>query len=589
MGKIIDLVTNPAADLPGNLTVTQFYSLLGGVFLAGALANTGRVTMMKLVGERIVARLRTNLFDTFLRQEVAFFDVNRSGELISRLSVDTSIVGKTLSNNISDGIRNVVMSIGGLSMMAYVSGKLTLCMMFIVPPMAIFAVYYGRYVRSLSKKTQSALSEVTKVAEERLGNIRTVFAFAREGDESKRYSSRVEEVFALARKEAFASGIFFGTAGFTGNLTVLAVLALGGNMVAQGHITVGELASFLMYTAYVGSSTMGVTSFYSEMMKGMGAGSRLFELLDRKPVIDKDGGAQLPTVHGEICFSDVHFTYPTRPGIQVLEGLSFTVKPGTSLAVAGTSGGGKSTIGSLILRFYDPTRGQVLVDGTDIRELDARWWRGYVGVVSQEPVLFAGTLTDNIRYANPQATQAQVEAAARMANCDFIQQLPDRFDTFVGERGVSLSGGQKQRVAIARALLKNPRILILDEATSALDAESEHLVQDALDRLSQHRTVITIAHRASTLRRSDLILCLDEGRATELGSYTELMTAQGAFWRLMERQRVGTSVEEPETDEEEHEKTNKNIELLASDDKDTKKQRTRMNDKQQVDTNTRWI
>ncbi|RKP26234.1 P-loop containing nucleoside triphosphate hydrolase protein [Syncephalis pseudoplumigaleata] len=528
MGKIIDIVTNPAAELPGHLTVWQFYSLLGGVFLGGALANTGRVVLMKLVGERIVARLRTKLFDTFLRQEVAFFDRTRSGELISRLSVDTSVVGKTLSNNISDGLRSVAMSIGGLSMMAYVSGKLTLCMVFIVPPMAVAAVFYGRYVRSLSKQTQTALGEVTKVAEERLGNVRTVFAFARESDESKRYSARVNDVFALARKEA----------GLTGNLTVLAVLALGGSMVSQGQISVGELASFLMYTAYVGTSTMGVTSFYSELMKGLGAGSRLFELLDREPAIPKTGGARLPVVRGEIRFDHVDFTYPTRPGSQVLDDLSFTVKPGTSLAVAGTSGGGKSTIGSLILRFYDVTRGQVLIDGTDVRELDVQWWRSNVGVVSQEPVLFAGTLADNIRYAHPEATMDQVEAAARMANCDFIQRLPDRFDTWVGERGVSLSGGQKQRVAIARALLKNPRVLILDEATSALDAESEQQVQDALDRLARNRTVITIAHRASTLQRSDVILCLDGGRAVELGSYARLMEARGVFWRIMERQRA---------------------------------------------------
>ncbi|RKP05217.1 ABC transporter type 1, transmembrane domain-containing protein, partial [Thamnocephalis sphaerospora] len=467
MGKIIDIVTNANATLPGDLSLPQFYTLLGAVFLGGALANAGRLTIMKLVGERIVARLRTSLFDTLLRQEVAFFDKNRSGELISRLSVDTAIVGKTLSNNISDGLRNSIMAVSGLSMMAYVSGKLTLTMMFIVPPMAVFAVYYGRYVRSLSKQTQAALGSVTEVAEERLSNVRTVFAFAREHDESQRYANRVSEVFALARKEASETTAFaYDCAGFTGNLTVLAVLGLGGSMVSQGQITVGELASFLMYTAYVGTSTMGVTSFYSEMMKGLGAGSRLFELLDRAPEIDKDSGAQLPAVQGEISFENVHFAYPTRPGVRVLDGLSFSIKPGTVLAVAGTSGGGKSTIGSLLLRFYDPTSGRVLVDGTDVRQLSARWWRSQVGVVSQEPVLFAGTVAENIRYAKPDATDAEVRNAAQLANCSFIDRLPDKYDTPVGERGVSLSGGQKQRIAIARALLKDPRILILDEATS---------------------------------------------------------------------------------------------------------------------------
>jgi ABC-type multidrug transport system fused ATPase/permease subunit len=216
-------------------------------------------------------------------------------------------------------------------------------------------------------------------------------------------------------------------------------------MVSQGQITVGELASFLMYTAYVGTSAVGVTSFYSEVMKGLGAGSRLFELLDQKPKIDKEIGQRLEQIKGEIRFENVHFTYPTRPGVRVLDGLSFTVKPGTVLAVAGTSGGGKSTIGSLLLRFYDPDAGRVLIDGVDIRTLDARWWRSQVGVVSQEPVLFAGTVAENIRYARPDATDEEVKHAAQLANCDFIEKLPDKYDTFVGERGVSLSGGQKQR------------------------------------------------------------------------------------------------------------------------------------------------
>ncbi|KAG0229847.1 ATP-binding cassette permease mdl1 [Actinomortierella wolfii] len=507
MGKIIDIVTHSQESLEAfGLTLPQMFLGLAGVFVMGSLANAGRMFIMRVSGERIVVRLRQQLFDSIIKQEIAFFDTNKTGDLISRLSLDTNVVGKSLTFNIADGLRSVIMATSGVTMMTYVSPHLTAIMMAIVPPVAIGAVYYGRYVKNLSKQTQEALGEITKVAEERIGNIRTVRAFAKEDDELQRYSLRVQDVFALAKKEAFASASFFSMAGFSGNMTILAILYSGGSMVMDGSLSVGELTSHLMYTLYVGSSLAGLTSFYSEIMKGIGAGSRLFDLLDKKPSIPLTGGKKLDKLTGEIKFDNVVFTYPTRRTTPIFDAISFNIQAGEVVAICGQSGIGKSTCGSLLLRFYDPDSGRILINGdTDLRDVDVRWWRNQVGLVSQEPVLFGGTIFENITYGVPDATMAQVEEVAAKANCGFIYDFPDKFETMVGERGISLSGGQKQRISIARALLKNPQILVLDEATSALDSHSEQLVQEA-------------------------------GKVAETGTYDELMRSEkGVFRELMKK------------------------------------------------------
>ncbi|KAG0166181.1 ATP-binding cassette sub- B member 10, mitochondrial [Apophysomyces sp. BC1015] len=541
MGKIIDLVTHPESEGFMGLSMPQFFGALSLVFVVGAAANTGRVLLFRLSGERIIQNMRNDLYKTILKQDMAFFDQNRTGELISRLSVDTAIVGKSLTGNVSDGLRALATSVVGSSMMLYVSPQLTGTMMLIVPPVAIFAIVYGRYVKTLSRKTQTALSEITKVAEERLSAIRTVQAFAKEQSEAKRYWGRVMDIYALARKEALASGAFFGGAGLSGNMAVLAVLWYGGHMVMDNVITIGELASFMMYTAYVGTSLAGLTSFYSEIMKGVGASDRLFDLLQRKSAIPTDTGKVLSQLQGKIRFENINFTYPTRPHSPIFKDFSLTVEPGTVVAVVGPSGSGKSTIGSLLLRYYDPTAGSIYIDGTNLKDINLNWWRENVGVVSQEPTLFAGTIAENIGYGRENATLEEIKAAAVKANCaSFIETFHDQYDTVVGERGVSLSGGQKQRIAIARALLKNPSILVLDEATSALDSESEVLVQDALNSLMKNRTVFTIAHRLSTIRSADVVACLGDGSVAELGTYYELLNKEnGTFRRLVELQSLG--------------------------------------------------
>jgi putative ABC transport system ATP-binding protein len=544
IGKILDLATKDPSE--GNklfgLEIGQFYLALGCVLTMGAAANYGRIIILRIVGERIVARLRSQLYRRTYVQNAEFFDANRVGDLISRLSSDTVIVGKSITQNLSDGLRALVSGGAGFAAMAWVSLKLTsiLCLMF--PPVAIGAFFYGRMIRNLSRKIQRNLGTLTKIAEERLGNVRTSQAFAGEIQEVGRYNHQIKKIFALGKREAIISATFFSSSGFLGNMTILALLYSGGSMVKSGVISIGDLTSFLMYTAYAGSSLFGLSSFYSELMKGVGAASRLFELQDRKPTIPATIGTKVKSAQGPIKFSNVSFAYPTRPAVNIFDGLDFEIPSGTNVAIVGPSGGGKSTIGSLLLRFYNPNKGTISINGVDISKMNGKSLRRRIGMVGQEPVLMSGSIAENIAYGKPHATRAEIIAAARKANCQFISDFPDGLDTSVGARGAQLSGGQKQRIAIARALLKNPDILILDEATSALDAESETLVNSALAALLRgHNTTISIAHRLSTIKRSDHIIVLgNEGKVAETGTYPALSSnPDSAFSKLMEWQMSG--------------------------------------------------
>jgi len=544
IGKILDLATkdpSEGATLFG-LEIGQFYVALACVLTVGAAANYGRIIILRIVGERIVARLRSQLYRRTYVQNAEFFDANRVGDLISRLSSDTVIVGKSITQNLSDGLRALVSGGAGFAAMAWVSLKLTsiLCLMF--PPVAIGAFFYGRMIRNLSRKIQRNLGTLTKIAEERLGNVRTSQAFAGETQEVGRYNHQIKKIFALGKREAFISATFFSSSGFLGNMTILALLYSGGSMVKNGVISIGDLTSFLMYTAYAGSSLFGLSSFYSELMKGVGAASRLFELQDRKPTIPATVGTKVKSAQGPIKFSNVSFAYPTRPAVKIFDGLDFEIPSGTNVAIVGPSGGGKSTIGSLLLRFYNPTEGSITINGQDISLMNGKSLRRRIGMVGQEPVLFSGSIAENIAYGKPHASRSEIIAAARKANCQFISDFPEGLDTSVGARGAQLSGGQKQRIAIARALLKNPDILILDEATSALDAESETLVNSALAALLKgHNTTISIAHRLSTIKRSDHIIVLsNNGKVAETGTYKTLSNnPDSAFSKLMEWQMSG--------------------------------------------------
>ena len=554
IGKILDIATKGGAKAGDGadasneqpmlfgLNITTFYLALGGVLAIGAAANYGRIIILRIVGERIVARLRSKLFRQTYVQNAEFFDANRVGDLISRLGSDTIIVGKSITQNLSDGLRAFVSGAAGFSLMAWVSVKLTgiLCLLF--PPVAIGAFFYGRAIRNLSRRIQKNLGTLTKIAEERLGNVRTSQAFAGEILEVHRYNTQVRKIFDLGKKESLITATFFSSTGFMGNMTILTLLYVGGGMVSSGQITIGELTSFLMYTAYAGSSLFGLSSFYSELMKGVGAASRLFELQDRQPSISPTRGDKVASARGPIKFEGLTFAYPTRPAVKIFQDMNFEIPQGTNVAIAGPSGGGKSTIASLLLRFYTPSEGKILIDGKDISEMNVKSLRRKIGIVSQEPVLFSGTIAENIAYGKPNASRNEIIKAARQANCNFISDFPDGLETAVGSRGTQLSGGQKQRIAIARALVKDPDILILDEATSALDAESETLVNEAIGSLLRgSNTTISIAHRLSTIKRSDTIICLgSDGRVAEMGSYKELSSnPDGAFSKLMEWQMSG--------------------------------------------------
>ncbi|XP_045584652.2 ATP-binding cassette sub-family B member 10, mitochondrial [Procambarus clarkii] len=543
LGHVIDVIYT-ADTLVMKQNLQHVCLALSGVFLVGAAANFGRVYLMNVAGQRITRALRSSVFSSIMKQEVAFFDTNKTGELINRLSADTAVVSQSVTMNISDGLRSSVMALAGVGMMFYMSTELAVVGLSIVPPVALMAVWYGRYVRNITKHVQDTLAQSTQVAEERIANIRTVRSFAQEPREMKTYDSNIDSVLHMTYKESLARAIFFGLTGLSGNVIILSVLYYGGGLVSESSLTIGQLSSFLLYAAYVGIALGGISSFYSEMNRGLGASTRLFGLMDRIPKIPTHGGISLPLdgFRGDINFTNVNFAYSTRPEAVIFKNLSLSVPSGSVVAVVGASGSGKSTIGSLLLRLYDPLSGEITIDDVPLTQLDPSWLHTVIGSVSQEPVLFSTTIHENLLYGaqDPAAiTNEDIVTAAKEANAlSFINSFPEGFDTVVGERGIMLSGGQKQRIAIARALISNPRILLLDEATSALDSESESLVQEALERLMHGRTVITIAHRLSTIRNADQIAVLHEGAISEVGSYTELMQKNGIFRKLVDRQTL---------------------------------------------------
>ncbi|KAJ4389105.1 ATP-binding cassette permease mdl1 [Gnomoniopsis smithogilvyi] len=546
VGRILDIATSSKDETTVlGLTLNQFFMGFAAFMTLGACANFGRVVLLRIVGERVVARLRTQLYRRTYVQDAEFFDANRVGDLISRLGSDTVIVGKSITQNMSDGVRALVSGATGFAAMAWLSPQLTSVILLMFPPIAVGAFFYGRFMRNISRQIQRNLGTLTKIAEERLGNIKTSQAFAGEIQEVGRYNKQVRKIFELGRKESIIAATFFGSTGWAGNMTILALLVVGGNLVRSGAMTMGDLTSFMMYTVFAGSSLFGVSGFYSELMKGVGAASRLFELQDRHPTIPATVGKKITSAQGPIRFSGVSFAYPTRPAVNIFNNLDFEIPSGSNVCIVGPSGGGKSTVASLLLRFYNPTEGTIFINGVDVKDMNVKSLRRRIGMVAQEPVLFSGSIAENIAYGIPNAPRADIIAAARKANCGFISDFPEGLETQVGARGAQLSGGQKQRIAIARALLKDPDILILDEATSALDAESETLVNAALAALLQGRsTTISIAHRLSTIKRSDKIIVLSsEGTVAEIGSYTELSANhESAFSKLMEWQMSGGEI-----------------------------------------------
>lgn len=535
VGKLMDIAKEENEEgskewILYGLNKTQFYSALTALFVVGAISNTGRIFILKLVGEKLVARLRTRTMKASLQQDGTFLDNNRVGDLISRLSTDVSIVSKAITQNTSDGARAVIQGLVGFGMMGYISWQLTGVMMLLAPPLVHMTMIYGRKIRSLSRELQVKVGNLTKVAEEQLSATRTIQAHSGERQEINRYAGEVRSVFRVGLKEAAASSVFFGMTGFVGNVGVLAVLLIGTSMIHTCSITVGELSSFMIYAAYTGTSLFGLSSFYSELMKGAGAAGRVFELCCRVPLIHPTKGhGPVSLENKSIRFNNVKFTYPTRPNQIIFDNMNLTINPGEHVCIVGPSGGGKSTLSALLLRYYDVDSGSITVGDQNTKEFNLRKYRRLLGVVQQEPVLFNGTILDNITYVVPKriaSDKERLQLALSSANCDsFISSFPEGLQTMVGQRGTQLSGGQKQRIALARAFLLDPSVLILDEATSALDSKSEELVAKALQKRSKNNKItISIAHRLSTIQHSSRVIVLSKhGYVAETGTYQELV------------------------------------------------------------------
>jgi ABC transporter fused permease/ATP-binding protein len=537
--KAIGYIIDEVLGSRNSALIDQVALAMGVVFTFQGLAMALRFYLFSTAGERVVAKLRQDLFASLMSQEVGFFDERKTGELTNRLASDTTVLQNTVSVNISMGLRNTAQALGGIALLFHTSPVLTGLMLAIVPAVAVGAVMYGRKVRGLSRDTQDALAAANQVAEEGISGVRTVRSFAAERHEVERYRTAIERAYGIARRRIFQSTFFMAGASAAGYMASATVLWYGARLVLEGRMTVGALTSFLMYSLMVAVSLGTLTDLWADFMRASGAAERVFELIDRQPTIPSTGGERPTSVQGRVEFQEVRFAYPSRLDIPVLQGIDLELAPGEVVAIVGPSGAGKSTIAALLARMYDPQGGRVLLDGKELRSLDPEWLRQHIGTVAQEPMLFATSVADNIRYGRMDATEAEIEAAARAANAhEFISRFPEGYRTLVGERGVQLSGGQKQRIAIARAVLKDPRLLVLDEATSALDAESEHLVQEALERLMKGRTTLIIAHRLSTVAGADRVLVLEGGQVVQSGDHTTLMGQDGLYRRLVERQFV---------------------------------------------------
>ena len=522
--------------------INSYFSVMIAVVAVLALASASRYYLVMTIGERIVADLRRDVFGHLMRLSPSFFDSARSGELISRLTADTTQIKSAVGASVSIALRNLMLFLGATAMMVVTSPKLSGFVMLAIPLIVIPLVAFGRWVRRLSRNAQDTLADASAYASELVGAIRTVQAYTGERLANARFGNDVEQAYEAARTSTQARAILTAIIIFIVFTSVVAILWVGSHDVLTGAITPGRLGQFVLYAAFAAAGLGQLSEVWGEVSAASGAAERLLELLQVKPEIAPPAAPRaLPQPsRGDVSFDEVSFAYPARPESPAIDRVSFAVKAGEKVAIVGPSGAGKSTLFHLLLRFYDPSSGTISLDGVPVRLADPQAVRSHIALVRQESVVFAASARENIRFGRPDATDAEVERAAELAHAtEFIRRLPQGFATALGERGVTLSGGQRQRIAIARAILRDAPLLLLDEATSSLDAESETLVQTALEELVRHRTTLVIAHRLATVLSCDRILVLDQGRIVEQGTHASLVAAGGLYARLARLQFEG--------------------------------------------------
>jgi len=515
--------------------INSYFGMLVVMAVLLAIASAMRYYYVISIGERVVSDLRRAVFEHVTRLSPSFFDVNQSGEIVSRLTADTTQIKSAVGASASLALRNSILCLGAVGMMIYTSPRLSVLVLIAIPVIVFPLVGFGRSVRKRSRAAQDTLAAATAYASETIGATRTLQAFNGEAIATARYGDAVESAYTAARTAIRSRALLTGFAITLVFGSVVAVLWYGAQSVLAGTLSAGTLGQFLLYSVIAAGALGSLSEVWGELAQAGGAAERLMELLHEEPAIAAPAAPKAlpePAI-GRVEFDDIHFSYPSHPDRSALKGLSFKVEPGETVAIVGPSGAGKSTVFSLMLRFYDPVSGAVRLDGLDVREVAPDALRARIAIVPQDVTIFASTIHDNIAFGAPNASRAEVIAAAEAAQArEFIDRLEKGFDTQVGERGITLSGGQRQRIAIARALLKNAPLLLLDEATSALDAESETLVQKALDGLMQDRTTIVIAHRLATVLKADRILVLDDGRIAEEGTHQSLIREGGLYAKL---------------------------------------------------------
>jgi ATP-binding cassette subfamily B protein len=526
----------------GIAMINSYFSLMVAIVAVLALASASRYYFVMTIGERIVADLRRDVFAHLISLSPAFFDSARSGELISRLTADTTQIKSAAGASASIALRNLLLFCGATTMMVITSPRLSGLVLLAIPLIVLPLVAFGRWVRRLSRNAQDTLAEASAYASELVGAIRTVQAYTSERLANARFGSEVEQAYEAARTSTRARSVLTAIIIFIVFTSVVVILWIGSHDVLTGAITPGRLGQFVLYAAFAATALGQLSEVWGELSAASGAAERLFEILRVKTQIAAPATPRALPVpgRGDVSFENVRFAYPSRPDTAVVDGVSFKISAGEKVAIVGPSGAGKSTLFHLLLRFYDPASGVISVDGVPIKAADPQVVRARIALVPQESVVFAASARENIRFGRPEASDAEVERASDLAHAsEFVRRLPEGFATQLGERGVTLSGGQRQRIAIARAILRDTPLLLLDEATSSLDAESETLVQTALEELMRHRTTLVIAHRLATVLSCDRILVMEQGRIVEQGTHTSLVAANGLYARLARLQFEG--------------------------------------------------